>query len=109
MERLRRLESWIATKTAQLLLGFRLKDPMSGYFLVWRKDFTEVKGQLNGKGFKILLEILARLRASKVKEVPYTFRPRTQGQSKLSGRLFSSTSINCGGCAAQAGTFPSDS
>ena len=85
--RLRRIESWIATKMAQLLLGFRLKDPMSGYFLVWRKDFSEVREQLNGKGFKILLEILARLRASNIKEVPYTFRPRTQGQSKLSGRV----------------------
>lgn len=85
--RVRRLESWVATKTAQLLLGFRLKDPMSGYFLVSRKDFAGVKAQLNGSGFKILLEILAKLRASKIKEVPYTFRPRTQGQSKLSGRV----------------------
>lgn len=86
-DRLRRLQSWVATKTAQLLLGVRLKDPMSGYFLVWRKDFAEVKEHLNGKGFKILLEILANLRASKIKEVPYTFRPRMQGQSKLSGRV----------------------
>jgi len=85
--RFRRFESWIATKTAQLLLGFRLKDPMSGYFLVWRKDFTQVKQQLNGKGFKILLEVLARFRAAKIKEVPYTFRPRTQGQSKLSSKV----------------------
>jgi dolichol-phosphate mannosyltransferase len=85
--RLRRIESWIATKTAHLLLGFRLKDPMSGYFLLWRKDFSKVRGQLNGKGFKILLEILARLHASKIKEVPYTFRPRTKGQSKLTGKV----------------------
>jgi len=85
--RLRRLESWVATRTAQSLLGFRLKDPMSGYFLIWRKDFAEVKSQLNGRGFKILLEILAKLRASKIKEVPYTFRPRTRGQSKLSSRV----------------------
>ena len=42
---------------------------------------------MNGEGFKILLEILAKLRASKIKEVPYTFRPRTRGQSKLSGRV----------------------
>jgi len=86
-KRLRRLESWIATKTAQLLLGFKLKDPMSGYFLIWRKDFCGVKGQLNGKGFKILLEILAKLHASRVKEVPYTFRPRTKGESKFSGKI----------------------
>jgi dolichol-phosphate mannosyltransferase len=84
---LRRVESWIATKTAQFLLGVNLKDPMSGYFLVWRKDFVAVKEQLDGKGFKILLEILARLHGSRVKEVPYTFRPRTHGQSKLSSKV----------------------
>jgi len=85
--RLRRLESWFATKTAQFLLGIKLKDPMSGYFLVWRKDFSEVKDQLNGRGFKILLEILTRLHASSVKEIPYTFRPRTNGESKLTGKV----------------------
>jgi dolichol-phosphate mannosyltransferase len=85
--RLRRLQSWIATRTAQLLLGVELKDPMSGYFLIWRKDFVEVKEQLDGKGFKILLEILARLHTSRVKEIPYTFRPRTHGESKLSSRV----------------------
>jgi dolichol-phosphate mannosyltransferase len=84
---LRRLQSWIATKTAQFLLGVKLKDPMSGYFLVWRKDFVAVKEQLDGKGFKILLEILARLHGSRVKEVPYTFRPRTHGESKLSSKV----------------------
>jgi len=86
-DRLRRLQSWFATKTAQFLLGIKLKDPMSGYFLVWRKDFSEVKAQLNGRGFKILLEILTRLHASRVKEIPYTFRPRTSGESKLTGKI----------------------
>ena len=83
----RRLQSWIATKMAQFLLGFKLKDPMSGYFLFWRKDFAEVKEQLDAKGFKILLEILARLQGLKIKEVPYTFLPRTHGQSKLSSKV----------------------
>jgi len=86
-DRLRRMESWIATKTTQFLLGIKLKDPMSGYFLVWRKDFSEVKDQLNGRGFKILLEILASLNASKVKEIPYTFRPRANGESKLTRKV----------------------
>jgi dolichol-phosphate mannosyltransferase len=86
-DRFRRLQSWIATRTAQLLLGIRLKDPMSGYFLLSRKDFREVKDDLNAKGFKILLEILAGLGASKIKEVPYTFRPRARGESKLSSRV----------------------
>lgn len=86
-DKFRRIQSWMATKTAQYLLGIRLKDPMSGYFLLSRKDFCEVKDDLNAKGFKILLEILARLHTSKIKEVPYTFRARVKGQSKLSSRV----------------------
>jgi dolichol-phosphate mannosyltransferase len=85
--RWRRFESWCANKAAQLLLGFELKDPMSGYFLVWRKDFNRVQELLKGSGFKILLEILAKLRTARVKEVPYTFRPRAVGQSKLSCKI----------------------
>jgi dolichol-phosphate mannosyltransferase len=83
----RRAQSWIANKSAQLLLGVNLKDPMSGYFLVWRKDFCEIRDRLNGEGFKILLEILSNLRNPKIKEVPYAFHPRTRGRSKLSGKI----------------------
>jgi dolichol-phosphate mannosyltransferase len=83
----RRLASWIATKMAQILLGVKLKDPMSGYFLIWRKDFANVKAKLNGEGFKILLEILAKLKPSTIKEVPYTFSSRAFGESKLSGKI----------------------
>ncbi|MGH9647347.1 MAG: glycosyltransferase family 2 protein [Bryobacteraceae bacterium] len=86
-DRLRRLQSWFATRTAQFLLGIRLKDPMSGYFLVSRRDFEGVKEDLNGNGFKILLEILANLRDAHVMEVPYTFRSRTLGESKLSNKV----------------------
>jgi dolichol-phosphate mannosyltransferase len=83
----RRLQSWLATRIVQFLLGIQLKDPMSGYFLISRKNFCAVKDDLNAKGFKILMEILARLNHSQVKEVPYTFRPRARGLSKLSSRV----------------------
>src|SRR6266567_3732975 len=83
----RRFGSWTATKMAQLFLGIRLKDPMSGYFLMWRKDFARIRTELNGKGFKILLEVLAKLQPSAVKEVPYTFGSRKFGESKLSGKI----------------------
>jgi dolichol-phosphate mannosyltransferase len=85
--RLRRVQSWIATRTAQVLLGIRLKDPMSGFFLVSRENFHDVKQSLNGNGFKILLEILTKLNGARVMEVPYVFRSRTKGQSKLSNRV----------------------
>jgi dolichol-phosphate mannosyltransferase len=83
----RRFGSWTATKMAQILLGVKLKDPMSGYFLMWRKDFARVQAQLNGNGFKILLEVLAKLQPSVVKEIPYTFSSRKFGESKLSGKI----------------------
>jgi dolichol-phosphate mannosyltransferase len=85
--RWRRFESWCANKAAQLVLGFEVKDLMSGYFLVWREDFTRIQEQLSESGFKILLEMLAKLRTARVKEVPYTFRPRAVGESKLSGKI----------------------
>lgn len=83
----RRFQSWFATKLAQIFLGVRLKDPMSGYFVLRRKDFNRVHKQLDASGFKILLEIIARLAPSELEEIPYTFRPRMAGQSKLSSKI----------------------
>lgn len=85
--RWRRFESWCANKVAQVLLGFEVKDLMSGYFLIWREDFNGIQEQLSENGFKILLEILAKLRTARVKEVPYTFRSRAVGESKLSSKI----------------------
>jgi dolichol-phosphate mannosyltransferase len=84
---IRRLESQVATKMAQALLGVALCDPMSGYFMLRREDFLRVRGQLNAEGFKILLEIVSRLKPQHVREVPYVFRDRIAGQSKLSGDI----------------------
>jgi hypothetical protein len=47
----------------------------------------QVRDQLTLSGFKILLEIVARLQPQQVAEVPYTFRARTAGESKLSNRV----------------------
>jgi len=48
----RRIESQTATALAKIVLGANLNDPMSGYFLMWRKDFSRVQEQLNGKASK---------------------------------------------------------
>jgi dolichol-phosphate mannosyltransferase len=84
---LRRFESWVATKLAQLFLGVTLRDPMSGYFILRREDFCNICSQLDVRGFKILLEIVSRLAPSNLKEIPYTFRPRVAGESKLSSKV----------------------
>jgi len=83
----RRFQSWVATKLAQTFLGVELSDPMSGYFVLPRDQFNRVYKQLDSSGFKILLEIIARLAPAAIEEIPYTFRTRTAGQSKLSSRV----------------------
>ncbi len=83
----RRIGSVGATKLAQICIGVGLKDPMSGYFMMRKDDFLRIRGELNGEGFKILLEIAAQLRPCRVTEVPYTFAPRLAGKSKLSSHV----------------------
>jgi dolichol-phosphate mannosyltransferase len=80
---IRRLESWAATRMAQAYLGLKLRDPMSGYFMLRRRDFMAVRHQLSAQGFKILIEIAARLRPQRIAEVPYIFGARQAGVSKL--------------------------
>ena len=85
--RFRRFSSWSATKMAKIFLKIQLRDPMSGYFMMRREDFLRVRKHLNRQGFKILLEIATHMRPRDLREVPYTFRARTRGKSKLSGRV----------------------
>ena len=84
---LRRFESFCATRLAQACLGIRLRDPMSGFFVMWKDDFMRIRERIDGSGFKILLEIAAHLSPAAVREVPYWFRPRQHGSSKLSSRV----------------------
>jgi dolichol-phosphate mannosyltransferase len=84
---IRRFQSWVATRLAQLFLGVALRDPMSGFFILRREDFRKVCTQLDVRGFKILLEIVACLAPTNLTEIPYTFRTRVAGESKLSSKV----------------------
>jgi dolichol-phosphate mannosyltransferase len=83
----RRFQSWVATQLARIFLGVQLTDPMSGYFILRRDDVDRIRTELDLSGFKILLEIIARLAPSRLEEVPYTFRTRVAGKSKLSSKV----------------------
>ena len=84
---IRRLQSWTATRLARAYLGLTLRDPMSGYFMLRRQDFLAIRNLLSAQGFKILIEIAARLRAEHVAEVPFVFGPRVAGVSKLNAAV----------------------
>lgn len=78
--------SRFATRLGRMTTGVTLADPMSGFFMLRRATFEGVARRLSGVGFKILLDILASSPAPlKVREVPYEFRARVAGESKLDG------------------------
>jgi len=69
---------------ARALTGAKVNDPMSGFFLLRRALFESLANRLNGQGFKILLDlVLASPAKLKIVEIPYKFRPRLAGESKL--------------------------
>lgn len=71
-------------RLAQMMTRTGISDPMSGFFLLRREMFEQLAGRLTGQGFKILLDlILAAPRRLNIAEIPYKFRPRAAGESKL--------------------------
>ncbi|SRR4051812_37389964 len=65
-----------------------LTDPMSGFFVVRRTFLDRVVRKLYGRGFKILLDLIAAARGEiQVVELPYRMRSRAYGESKLSARV----------------------
>jgi dolichol-phosphate mannosyltransferase len=76
--------SRLARAAAKQLIGVRLSDPMSGFFMMRREAFEELAPRLSTQGFKLLLDILASARRDlAVVELPYRFRARRFGHSKL--------------------------
>jgi dolichol-phosphate mannosyltransferase len=80
--------SHFATKLANRVLGIEVSDPMSGFFMLRRDVVNDVAPQLATEGFKILADILASARGRlRVSEVPYGFRARQHGESKLDSQV----------------------
>ncbi len=76
--------SRLATRLSRGLIAADLKDPMSGFFMLRVEVLREVLPRLSAVGFKLLLDILASARRPLAfEELPYEFRPRRMGASKL--------------------------
>ena len=80
----RLLLSQLGRQLSRIVSHADLSDPMSGYFVLRRAFFEETMRRLSGQGFKILLDLFASApRPVRFAEVPFTFRPRHRGKSKL--------------------------
>jgi dolichol-phosphate mannosyltransferase len=80
----------LMSKTANLIARIlvpnarNVRDVMSGFFLV-RKDVVPLE-ELRPRGYKILMEIIARAQGARITEVPFTFGNRRAGESKLEAK-----------------------
>lgn len=74
---------WLAGRVAMVLARplTSVSDPMSGFFACWRRDVRVA--DMDPVGYKIGLELLVRMRAAPVAEVPIHFSDRRLGHNKF--------------------------
>lgn len=76
--------SRIGGRLGRILVPADLSDPMSGFFMMRRRVFERSRERLSAIGFKLLADVFASHPEPLLfKELPYTFRPRHAGESKL--------------------------
>lgn len=80
----RQRASVMATRLSRLITKTEIADPMSGFFMLRRAVFEDSLRRLSAQGFKILLDLLASTSTPpRMKELPFQFRQRLHGESKL--------------------------
>lgn len=85
------LISRTAAVMANIILGVKVKDPMSGFFAIRKTAFESVQSRLHPQGFKIMLELLYLLThadsTNRIVEHGITFGLRQHGKSKLNAKV----------------------
>lgn len=82
--RLSRIGTWLTDVT----LGVPLADPLSGCFAMTREWYAQVRQELSGLGFKILIDVVASgTRKPHTAQVSTLLRARAGGESKLDTRV----------------------
>lgn len=76
--------SRFATSLSRTVIAHDLSDPMSGFFALRREVLDPAVRKLSSIGFKVLLDLIASSPTPlRIEEVPYNFRTRHAGESKL--------------------------
>jgi dolichol-phosphate mannosyltransferase len=71
-----------------MITKVELSDSGSGFFMIRRAAVEEVAPRLSSQGFKLLLDIMTTARGTlRAAELPYTFRQRQHGESKLDAHI----------------------
>ena len=80
----RRLASRVASQIGRWMVGIPTRDLTSGFAAFRRQSLEPLLPHLDPRGFKLLLEVLAKSRGAQVTEVPIRFVDRAHGRSKFS-------------------------
>jgi dolichol-phosphate mannosyltransferase len=78
-QRLSDIGAWFFRRIA----GVAVTDPMSGFFMIRREIVSRLAPRLSPDGFKILVDVILSATGLSIVEVPYAFRRRNAGESKL--------------------------
>lgn len=81
-DRRRRLSDW-GNRLTNRFLGTALSDPLTGFFATSRRLFLESIPQMQADGFKVFFDLVYRNRHVTIRELPFEFRRRRHGESKL--------------------------
>jgi dolichol-phosphate mannosyltransferase len=84
----RRFMSKLSHAAAHMITKVDLNDSGSGFFMIRRAAVEELAPRLSSQGFKLLLDIMTTARGTlRAAELPYTFRQRQHGESKLDAHI----------------------
>jgi dolichol-phosphate mannosyltransferase len=88
LDPVRRAGSRFANWLGRIVLRQHLSDPVSGFFMIRRERIEAVAPRLSTVGFKVLFDIIAsQPEPLRIVELPYVFRERVAGGSKLDRRM----------------------
>ncbi|MEO0466073.1 MAG: glycosyltransferase family 2 protein [Pseudomonadota bacterium] len=75
-------------KLSNAVFNLDMTDPLTGFFVVRRDVVRRALPDLSELGFKVLMDIIISAEPRpRVKEVPFKFRERQHGESKLDNRV----------------------
>lgn len=75
-------------RLANGVFGLGMSDPLTGFFVVRREVVLRALPELSELGFKILMDIIISSHPRpRIVEVPFRFRERQHGESKLDNRV----------------------
>jgi len=80
---LRKMGSIFLSKIFNYFLGYKVSDPMGGYFMFNKKIYHKYKNVLFAKGWKILADLIYNNEDFSIEEVQIKFLQRHENKSKM--------------------------